>query len=256
MEGISIIIPLGGETNLEKLLNSINYDLYELLIIGNNIDKSLLTRYRINFIKTNVKRSEARNIGSINARNKYLLFLDSDMELTSNFIESALNKIKNFDALIFPEITVGKSIIAKGRRFERAGLYKTLYYEAPRMIKKDVFVDLGGYSQELNAFEDLDLTRKLLNNNFKIGWCDNIIIHHEEDVNLLNYIRKRINYTKTNKNIFSNNDMDFFNQVIKLKNRYNAFINSIRIYKLQSLYYIPSYLVVTLINVFTFMIIK
>ncbi len=256
MEGVSIIIPIAGETNLEKLLNSINYDLYELIIVGNNIDKSILTRYRINFIKTGVNRSEARNIGAINARNEYLLFLDSDMELTNNFIESAINNIKNFDALIFPEITVGNSIIAKGRRFERAGLYKTLYYEAPRMIKKDVFINLGGYNEELNAFEDLDLTRKLLNDNFKMGWSDNIIIHHEEDVNLFNYIRKRINYTKNNKKIFLNNDAIFFKQVIKLKNRYNAFINSIRIYKLKSIYYLPSYLMVTLINVFTFMIIK
>lgn len=256
MEGVSIIIPIAGETNLEKLLNSINYDLYELIIVGNNIDKSILTRYRINFIKIDVNRSEARNIGAINARNEYLLFLDSDMELTNNFIESAINNIKNFDALIFPEITVGNSIIAKGRRFERAGLYKTLYYEAPRMIKKDVFINLGGYNEELNAFEDLDLTRKLLNDNFKIGWSDNIIIHHEEDVNLFNYIRKRINYTKNNKKIFLNNDAIFFKQVIKLKNRYNAFINSIRIYKLKSIYYLPSYLMVTLINVFTFMIIK
>jgi glycosyltransferase involved in cell wall biosynthesis len=256
MEGVSIIIPIAGETNLEKLLNSINYDLYELIIVGNNIDKSILTRYRINFIKIDVNRSEARNIGAINARNEYLLFLDSDMELTNNFIESAINNIKNFDALIFPEITVGNSIIAKGRRFERAGLYKTLYYEAPRMIKKDVFINLGGYNEELNAFEDLDLTRKLLNDNFKMGWSDNIIIHHEEDVNLFNYIRKRINYTKNNKKIFLNNDAIFFKQVIKLKNRYNAFINSIRIYKLKSIYYLPSYLMVTLINVFTFMIIK
>ncbi len=252
MEGISIIIPVKGKLNLNKLINSIDYNLYEIIIVGDNS----IQLNSIKFIKSDAKRSEARNIGANNAKYNFLLFLDADMELSTNFIKNILLDINGYDALIFPEITTGKSIIAKGRRFERSGLYKSLYYEAPRMVKKNIFLALKGYDKNLNAFEDLDFTRKLIKNNFKIGWSDNIIIHHEEDVNFFNYIKKRIMYTKDNKMIFSKKDEKFFKNITKFGNRYNTFLNSIRIYKYKSIYYIPSYFVVTLINILTFTVIK
>jgi len=256
MDGISIIIPVKGALNLKTLINSIDYDLCEIIIVGNDESNIKLYSEKVKFIKSDAKRSAARNMGVNNAKYNFLLFLDADMELTKNFIKNALFDINGYDALIFPEMTTGKSIIAKGRKFERSGLYKSLYYEAPRMVKKNVFLYNKGYDVKLDAFEDLDFTRKLLQNNFKIGWSDNFIIHHEEDINFFNYIKKRMVYTKGNKIIFSKKDQKFFKNLTKFGNRYNAFINSIRIYKFKSIYYIPFYFVVTLINVLIFTVIK
>ena len=75
------------------------------------------------------------------------------MELSGNLIKESIKEMSSLDALIFPEITIGNSIVAKGRRFERLGLYRSLYFEAPRMIRKDVFFEVGGYNPRLNAFE-------------------------------------------------------------------------------------------------------
>ncbi|MGP6208043.1 glycosyltransferase family 2 protein [Cuniculiplasma sp. SKW3] len=256
MVGVSIIVPVKGNANLKTLLNSIKYCKYEVIIVGDTSSNIDLNNPYINFIETKEKRSEARNIGAKHAKFDILFFLDSDMELSDNFMDAALIKISEYDALIFPEISLGKTIIAMGRRFERIGLYKSLYFEAPRMIKKSVFNNINGYNKHLNAFEDLDLTRKLLNNNFKIGWSGNIILHHEENVNFIDYIKKRIYYTKINKGIFLDEDNDFFYNMTEFKYRYNSFLNSIRYYKIKSIYYLPFYLMVTLINGFTFMAFK
>lgn len=256
MNGVSIIIPIKGNVNLKPLLVSIKYLRYEVIIVGDNAGDIDLNKPCINFIKSNENRSEARNIGAKHAKFEILLFLDGDMELSDRFIDGAFNYISEFDALIFPEITLGNTIISIGRRFERIGLYKSLCFEAPRMIRKSVFSNINGYNKDLNAFEDLDLTRKLLNNNFKIGWSDNIIFHHEEDVNFRDYVKKRIYYTKTNKIIFLNEDNNFFRQITKFKCRYNSFLNSIRYYRLKSIYYLAFYFMVTSINVFTFTVFK
>lgn len=256
MDGVSVIIPIKGSLNLTPLLASINQDICEIIIIGNCIENTNATGINIKFINTDENRSVARNLGAKQAKYQYLLFLDADMELSGNLINESLKEMGFLDALIFPEISLGNTIVAKGRRFERLGLYRSLYFEAPRMIRKNIFFRVGGYDPNLNAFEDLDLTRKIVRGNFKIGWSKCFIYHHEEDINLLRYLKKRIKYSIRNKTTFTNIDKDYSKQLVKIKNRYNSFLNSIRIYKRRSVYYLPFYLVVTLINVFTYLLIK
>lgn len=256
MKGVSIIVPVWGNINLKPLLKSIKDVKYELIIVGNISDDIDSSGPYINYIRTNENRSEARNIGASFANYETLLFLDSDMELSDNFFDKSLNDISEHDALNFPELTLGNNIIAMGRRYERVGLYRSIYFEAPRMIKKPAFNKINGYNKRLNAFEDLDLTRKLINNDFSIGWSDSIIYHHEENIKFIDYLKKRISYTRDNKIIFSNEDTDFVHHIRKIRYRYNSFLNSARYYGMKSIYYIPAYLIVTLINVFTFVVIK
>jgi hypothetical protein len=256
MDGTSVIIAVKGKSNLTNLLESIDPNVCEVLIIGESLENYNLSGMNVKLIYTDENRSVARNMGAEQAQHQFLLFLDSDMELTGNLIKESIKEMSSLDALIFPEITLGNTLVAKGRRFERLGLYRSLYFEAPRMIRKDVFFEVGGYNPRLNAFEDLDLTRKIVNGNFKIGWSNCVIYHHEENINLIGYIRKRITYTTKNKTIFTNFDKEYSRQLVKIKNRYNSFLNSIRIYKMRSACYLPFYFVVTLINLLTYMLIK
>ena len=152
MTGVSIIVPVKGDFNLKALLDSIGYSEYQIIIVGDSLGNAYINLPCITFIKSRVNRSEARNIGAKYSKYEILLFLDSDMELSNDFLDGDLNQILDFDALIFPEITLGNTIIAVGRRFERIGLYKSLYFEAPRMIKKSVFNNFLVKSRSSNAF--------------------------------------------------------------------------------------------------------
>lgn len=256
MNGVSIIIPVKGNFNLKPLLSSIHYDDYEAIIVGTDSGYTDSIRDKIRFVRSDENRSEARNIGSKLAKYENLLFLDADMDLSDNFLANAIIDAGKFDALIFPEVTLGSGIIARGRRFERTGLYRSLYFEAPRMIRKDIFNLIGGYDKDMNAFEDLDLTSRLLRGNFSVGWSDNVIFHHEEHLGIIDYLKKRVHYTHANKGIFLNENQDFSRQMVKIENRYGCFLNSVRIYRMRSIYYLPFYFVVTLINVLTYVVVK
>jgi hypothetical protein len=256
MKGVSIIVPVNGNFNLKPLLDSIYYDDYEVIIIGTDSGYIDSISDKVRFVRSAENRSEARNSGSKLSKYENLLFLDADMDLSDHFLVNAIIDAGKFDALIFPEITLGSGIIARGRRFERSGLYRSLYFEAPRMIRKDVFNLIGGYNKDMNAFEDLDLMSRLLRGNFGIGWSENIIFHHEEDVSVIDYVKKRVYYTHANKEIFLNENQEFSRQLVKIGNRYGCFLNSVRIYRMRSIYYLPFYLVVTLINVLIYVVIK
>ena len=70
-------------------------------------------------------------MGAIHANYENLLFLDSDMEVSVEVLQSCSN-FHEYDAMIFKEITIGNNIIAKIRKYERIGFFGTIYPEAPR----------------------------------------------------------------------------------------------------------------------------
>ncbi|MGC8621632.1 MAG: glycosyltransferase [Caldisphaera sp.] len=257
METVSIIIPLKGKMETKNLENLLHQEVYdpEIIIVSSSGEMTSFDK-RIKFVVSNARRSEAKNIGAMISKGSILLFLDSDMEVDNDFIKKGLNDLNGNDALIFPEITLGKGLISSGRRFERIGLYKSIYYEAPRMIKKEIFINIGGYPVENEAFEDLEVTSKLLLNGYKIGWSDNIIYHHEEEVNIIEYIKKRKFYMRNNKSLMKEKNPQFYEEMTNVKLRLKCFINSIKYYRLKSMVYLPGYLLVNFIDFFIFMVMR
>lgn len=100
---ISIIIPTWNEENyLPKLLECIKkqtYKDYEIIVAdANSTDKTkqIAKKYGCKIVKGGIT-AVGRNNGAKVAKGDILLFLDADVQFNSNFLENALNEIKERD---------------------------------------------------------------------------------------------------------------------------------------------------------------
>lgn len=149
------------------------------------------------------ERANNRNFGMEKAKGEYYCIIDSDMELTPKVIEKCTEfcKIKNFDAIVIPERSVGEGFWANVRAFERqfttgekSSRDNTI--EAARFFKKEVYEKIGGYDPSIVGAEDWDLHQRVLKNQFKVGRINSYIIHHEGRLTLGRLLKKKIYYGK------------------------------------------------------------
>lgn len=229
--GVSIIIPTKNSGNtLEYLLKSIynaNLRNIEVIIVDSNSTdktKEILSKFDCRIIESSYGRSKSRNIGAGYASYNNLLFLDSDMEVTIDVLKSSIN-CYNSDALVFMEITIGNNFVAKIRRYERIGLFGTVYPEAPRCIKKNIFLELGGYNESMEGFEDLDLHSRLMKRGFNIQWNRATIYHREDEMSVFKYLKKRKFYSLYLNN-FKNLNPDYYAKLTSIKIRLKGLYNS------------------------------
>jgi glycosyltransferase involved in cell wall biosynthesis len=159
------------------------------------------------------------------ASGKYVVYFDADMILTPGLIEQCVEQMegKEIVALYVPEIILGKSLFSRVRRFERQ-FYDATPIDAVRFIRKDTFVDSGGFDEILFASgsgEDWDLDKKirllgtveLLTSKtwefkshtwiiaiaakhgviLKKDWQG--VLHNESTVKMINYLKKKRYYS-------------------------------------------------------------
>lgn len=229
--GVSIVIPTKNSGNtLEYLLKSIYsselQNIEVIIVDSNSTDKTkeICFKYDCRLIESSYGRSKSRNLGAQYASYRNLLFLDSDMEVTTAVLSASINCYE-YDALIFKEITIGKNLIAKIRQYERIGLFGTVYPEAPRCIKKNIFTNLSGYNESMEGFEDLDLHSRLMKKDFNIQWDNAIIYHHEDDISFIKYLKKRRFYSLYLTS-FKNMNPDYYAKLTSLKVRLKGLYNS------------------------------
>jgi glycosyltransferase involved in cell wall biosynthesis len=106
---ISIIVPsYNNKVHLTRLLRSIKSnldrclylkDLYEVIVVDDGSQENLYNlknSFKFKYIKKkNGGAASARNQGAKYAKGKFLFFLDSDLELTSDFLSKVLFFIKS-----------------------------------------------------------------------------------------------------------------------------------------------------------------
>ena len=204
---LSVIIPTKNSArSLPLLLASLQkqtYRNFETIVVDNNsTDATKDNAVSSGSVVDNwgPERSAQRNRGAEIARANILLFVDSDMELTERVLEKCILRMDASDALCLREsIVTGNNYWAKARAFERDSYFRSLYYEAARCLRKDVFNDIGGYDTTMTGLEDMALQAKLIEREYRIGWIDDVILHHEEDVGFRQYLAKRREYGRTDK---------------------------------------------------------
>jgi arabinofuranan 3-O-arabinosyltransferase len=130
---------------------------------------------------------------------EYILFLDSDMELTSDVISKCVETARKLrlDAVMIPEVRVGKGFWAKCRAIERATYVGDPLIESARFFQRKAILSLGGFDEELEAGEDWDLQRRLEESHCKMGTVTSNIRHHEGNLTLRHLVSRRYYYGKT-----------------------------------------------------------
>lgn len=205
MSLVSIIIPTkNSETTLSICLKSIDAQTYQhidVLIVDNystDRTKKLAIQFCVKVLESKAGRSAARNLGANNTKGDFILFLDSDMELTSGVVEECITKIKKgYDALIIPEASIGEGYWAKCKALEKICYVGDELIEASRFFTREVFNTVAGYDSELEAGEDWDLHTRVKNAGYAIGRVSTYIKHHEGQLSLWKTMMKKYSYGKT-----------------------------------------------------------
>ena len=125
---VSVIIPTyNSEKTIEKCLESIRNQSYkniEIIVVDRfSMDKTveIAEKYGARIIQDYGERTRAKNIGLKKAKGKYVLFVDSDMELSKDVVKECVELMEKDDkigGIIVPERSVGDGFWVRVRDFE------------------------------------------------------------------------------------------------------------------------------------------
>ena len=145
------------------------------------------------------ERSAQRNRGAREAAGEFIMYLDADMILphdTADEIVARLSSADAPDALWVREVRTGSGLRVKARNFERS-FYDATCIDAVRVIRRSLFLEIGGFDETLCGPEDWDLDRRVLERTSRVALTDGHLLHNEARLSLRRVLSKKAYYTGT-----------------------------------------------------------
>lgn len=176
---ISVVLPTYNRgASILKAVESVisqSFHDWQLIIVDdgstdntNEVVEKLLHDDRIKYYKQNNQGvCSARNFGASKASGEYLIFLDSDDLLLHDALKIFNNCLESKPLLVFARVVVvntdgaeeikvnkfGASALKRGTISLLAGSY---------VIKKDIFVQVGGFDEKLKYAENAELALRVM----------------------------------------------------------------------------------------------
>ncbi len=123
---VSVVIPTyNSERTIELCLKSIanqSYDNVEVIIVDRfSEDGTVEIAYGARVYQLDCERAKAKNMGLKVARGDYVLFVDSDMELSRDVVKECVEVMEGdrVGGVVIPEKSVGDGFWVRVRDFER-----------------------------------------------------------------------------------------------------------------------------------------
>ena len=214
---LSFIIPTKNEeSNIERILKSIFINKYfqkdqsEVIVVDNigTTDKTreIVGNYPVKLFIIGPERSSQRNYGASQASGDYLVFLDADMEVTEDLFQEIIKLTESAKAnskklsFIIPERIPGDKIYTRARDIEKQVYIGNRKISASRIFPRDWFEQSGGFDIGMISGEDWELDRRFLREGGQNEFTQNHLLHHEEGLDLIKSVSKKIYYAKNIKN--------------------------------------------------------
>jgi len=201
---VSVVIPTkNSENTLELCLESVRAQSYtniEIIVVDNystDSTQEIAMRYGKVYIK-GPERSVQKNWGARVAQGKYVVFLDSDAEMSHEVVAACVEKSETgFDAVIIPEQHVGEGFWSRAKAVERMCYLGDDTVESPWFFRRETFLTLNGYDDDLIAAEDYDLFLRLQDCGNSYTRCEPFIHHHLGKLSFISNLRKKFYYGHT-----------------------------------------------------------
>lgn len=204
---VSVVVPAYNEEDvLDRLLKSVTNQSYrntELILVDDgSTDNTVRIAEENNarvFERKHAERSVQRNFGAKNAKGKYLLFLDADMEVSKNVVKECVELAetdKSVGAIVIPERSVAKTFWEEVKAYERSiySIEGDASIEAARFFPRKLFEKVGGYDEKITGPEDWDLPERILKLGHKQKRIRAKILHYERVPNPLELAKKKYYY--------------------------------------------------------------
>jgi glycosyltransferase involved in cell wall biosynthesis len=230
---VSIIIPTRNSARtISRCLDSIKNQTYENIEIfvidsfsSDNTSK-LASMFNVKIFLLDGERAKAKNFGISNAAGQFLLFVDSDMVLQPCLVEECVNMCsanRKIVAVTIPERSIGPGFWVKVRDFER-DLYKGSNVESPRFFVKEFVSLVGGFDENIVAYEESTLQQKLEAIGMNVNARATSLIHHDEEgFNLRKWLVKKRYSGKTGK-LYAKKYRKYAKMQFSLSNRTHIFL--------------------------------
>ena len=197
IENISVVIPYKNNDYLENILKRILGKFKEIIIVGDKIE-GFKQFTEIKFIPGKYNAAKARNIGAKYATQEYIFFLDSD----------CLPIIENLDSINISGFNEKKIITGTYLNNKKFGLLSNtmnsyiksriinsngsvnFFSSANFIINKKFFLDIGGFNESMDLYEDIDFNVRAKIFGAKICLQDELNVFHHKTYNLQNLIKE------------------------------------------------------------------
>jgi glycosyltransferase involved in cell wall biosynthesis len=192
---VSVVIPTYNRANvIQRAVDSVLVQTYkniEIIIIDDGSTdntKDLVKDLNVKYIKTdNMGVSAARNLGVKLSSGDWIAFLDSDDEWLPSKLEEQINFSKEHPNLFLihtDEIWIRNGIrVNPPKKYKKEGgdqfipsLKLCAIGPSTSMIKKDIFLELGGFREDLLCCEDYDLWLKFTSL-YEVGFVDKLLVN-------------------------------------------------------------------------------
>lgn len=203
----SIIIPAKNEEqNIGLCLDSINAmnfdrERFEVLLIDNGssdrtVDIAKDKGARV-FIQPDVTISQLRNFGSSQAKGKVLAFIDADCSVEKNWLQEASRYLNDTCMSCFgsPPVVPDDATWVQQTWFlvrqKKMQVEEVAWLESMNMfVRRDLFLAIGGFNEELITCEDYDLSLRLQKHGPIIADQRLRAVHHGEAATVGHFFRK------------------------------------------------------------------
>jgi glycosyltransferase involved in cell wall biosynthesis len=178
---VSFVIPVfNNENDITRCLRSIQNqcvagETCEIVILDNgSTDQTHRIMNELGFafqVMPNVTVSALRNRGAALARGRYLAFVDSDVELSQEWLQNGLRVFADTGVVAsgcFPGVPGDATWVQRTWDLHQRGSYVDL---TPRpvswlssmnlIVRRDMFLAIGGFNERLQTAEDVDLGYRL-----------------------------------------------------------------------------------------------
>lgn len=184
---VSIVIPTrNAEQMISRCLSSLvrqTYSEIQLIVVDN--DSKDRTREASESFTNHIyvygpERGAQKNFGAVHCDGDAILFVDADMELSSEVVAECVEALRVYDVIMIPEVSLGNGFWNECIALERSCYVGDNYTEAARCFRREVFEQLGGFDESLVASgDDMDLSQRARRRGYRLGRIKACIIHHE-----------------------------------------------------------------------------
>ncbi len=236
---VSIIIPVRDRAILLRscleCFKKQTYKNIEIVIVdGNSTDNTVEVAKEYTdkvyiFDKKGDYRSAQKNMAAQKATGKYILTIDSDMELSEKVVENCVKKMEkndNASGIIIPEESFGQGFWAQCKKLEKSFYIGVDWMEAARFMCREDYLKVGGYNIDLISGEDWDLSQKIgdLGNLERIN---DLIYHNDGRISLFKTIKKKYYYAgEFAKYMKTSEHKEKVGAQTGILNRYKLFLNN------------------------------
>ena len=209
---VSFVMPVfNSEQYIARCLLSIknlNFDdlPYEVVIMDNgSTDRTHQIMRDLGFefnIVPKVNVSALRNRGAKIARGEYLAFVDSDVELSSQWLRNGLAVFRQQDVIAsgcFPGVPSGATWVQRTWDLHQRGRMRTdavtpaaWLSSMNLLVRRDAFLTVSGFNEGLTTAEDVDLSYRLGQRGRILNNPSMQAVHWGEARDLGHFMRKEI----------------------------------------------------------------